>query len=198
VEITDDIVAMLNRLARLSPRQAVFADRLMLTAKARAYFEEVRKEVYDTLPALDGRERDWYAKAPAHILRVAGTLTLLQWAYGDGNTEPRDIKVQYVERAAQLVLDYFWPHARAALRQIGLSEHAADARRVLKWIAAKKAKQVSREQIRREALARSHDANETQALLERLVKAGWLKRTTERTSGRPNVRWKVNPQLMKG
>jgi hypothetical protein len=47
--------------------------------------------------------------------------------------EPNKVEKPFIEAAIRLVRDYFWPHSRAALRQIGLSEHHANARRVLRW-----------------------------------------------------------------
>ena len=96
----------------------------------------------------------------------------------------------------RLVRDYFWPHSRAALRQIGLNERHANARRLLRWIRAHNRREISLKDARREALGQSLDADETQELLdERLVKAGWLRKTTTQTDGRPKHRWEVNPKL---
>jgi hypothetical protein len=55
--------------------------------------------------------------------------------------------------ATQLVREYFWPHGRAALRQIGLSERHANKRRVLRWIRESKQSEVSVMAIRRDCLA---------------------------------------------
>ena len=56
---------------------------------------------------------------------------------------------------------------------------------------------VSREEVRREALAQRLDAGETQALLDMLVRAGWLREAPVKVSGpgRPPRRWEVNPRL---
>ena len=56
---------------------------------------------------------------------------------------------------------------------------------------------VSREEVRREALAQRLDAGETQALLDMLVRAGWLREVPVKVSGpgRPPRRWEVNPRL---
>jgi hypothetical protein len=50
---------------------------------------------------------------------------------------------------------------------------------------------------RREALGQSLDAEKTKELLERLVKAGWLRRLSNKTEarGHPKDRWEVNPKL---
>jgi hypothetical protein len=143
---------------------------------------------------LDGREREWWAKSPAHVLRLAGTLRYLSWAMA-GGPEPDRIEVEFVEAAKHLVREYFWPHSRAALRQIGLNERHANARRLLRWIRAHKKKEISLKDARRDALNQILDADRTQDALDGLVKAGWLRETVTATAGRPSHRWKVNPKL---
>ena len=143
---------------------------------------------------MDGREREWWAKSPAHVLRMAGTLCYLAWAM-IGGPEPQRIDVDHVQAAIRLIRDYFWPHSRAALRQIGLNERHANARRVLRWIRAHNKHEISLKDVRREALSQSLDADQTQVLLVALVKAGWLRETTTPTAGRPIRRWEVNPKL---
>jgi hypothetical protein len=103
--------------------------------------------------------------------------------------------VGFVNAAVRLVRDYFWPHSRAALRQIGLSERHADARRALRWIRVHGKNEVSLKDIRRNALSQSLDADQTQELLDALVRAGWLRETTTPTAGRSVRRWAVNPKL---
>jgi hypothetical protein len=71
----------------------------------------------------------------------------------------------------------------------------AATRRILRWLAAKRGSEVSREDIRRYALGRSRDADQTQALLDNLSKAGWLRPRSKSTGGRPSVRYEVNPKL---
>ena len=90
------------------------------------------------------------------------------------------------------------PHAKAALRQIGLSDKHSDTRRVLRWIAAHHKDEISVKDARREALGQRLDAADTQAVFERLERAGWLKQVTNGKLGRPGRpvhRWQVNPQL---
>jgi hypothetical protein len=90
---------------------------------------------------------------------------------------------------------------RGALRQIGLSERHANARRVLRWLKAHSKNEVSREETRREALSQSLDADQTQSLIDSLVKTGWLREITKSagpSGGRPARRWLVNPMLFMG
>ena len=79
----------------------------------------------------------------------------------------------------------------AALRQIGLTERHAKTRRVLRWLQANGRDQVSREDVRREALARHLDAEETQKVIDALERAGWLKKVTTETAGRAKHRWSL-------
>jgi hypothetical protein len=190
-QIDDKIVEVLDRLSRL---RKLGHNRVPLSQRARDEFEKLRKEVHDKGQWLDGREHEWWSKVPSQVLRLAGTLAYVRWAIARGN-EPRDIKWQYVAAAVRLVRDYFWPHSQAALRQIGLSQRHADARRVLRWIAAQQLSQVSREDIRRRALGQTRDADQTQSLINNLTRAGWLRRRTLSTGGRPSVRYEVNPRL---
>src|SRR5215831_18157514 len=99
-------------------------------------------------------------------------------------------------RRIRLVREYFWPHARTALRQIGLTERHVNARRVLRWIRARGKTEISLQDVRRDALGQKLDAEQTANLLEALARVGWL-RELEAVSiprgGRPARRWQVNP-----
>jgi hypothetical protein len=78
-----------------------------------------------------------------------------------------------------------------------LSDRHKNARRVLKWLKAHpEVEEVSVKDIRRDALAGSLDAKDTEALLTSLVASGWLKpKPVEQTGGRPIHRWLINPML---
>jgi hypothetical protein len=78
---------------------------------------------------------------------------------------------------------------------MGITDRHADARQVLRWIKANQRVEVAREDLRREALKRRLDAGQTQAVIDGLVKAGWLKERTIATPGRHARRWDVNPRL---
>ncbi len=195
-EVEPEIVNALSRIIDLLPADEVdFAPRnIALSSEATEAFEQFRQFQHHGKSALDGREREWWAKSPAHVLRLAGTLCYLDWAMV-GGAEPKWIDVENVQAAIQLVQDYFWPHSRAALRQIGLNERHANARRVLRWARANNRKEISRKDARREALGQSLDADQTLDLLRGLVKSGWLRESTRRTAGHPIRRWEVNPHL---
>jgi hypothetical protein len=171
-----------------------------LTPDAVTTFEQFRQLVHQKKDGLDGRERDWWAKTPAHVLRLTGTLAYLDWAMRSvGTTTPAPITIEarFVGAAVRLVTAYFWPHARAAIRQIGLTESHAKARRVLRWLRAERKDQVSIEDVRRDALQQSLNAEATTKLVEALVQGGWLRKAPIEKSGRGRRarRWAVNPLL---
>src|SRR5262249_8641644 len=173
-----------------------------LTPDAVTVFEQHRRLVDQKKNGLDGREREWWVKTPAHVLRLAGTLACLDWAREKAGTtirEPNTIEARFVAAAARLMTEYFWPHARAALRQLGLTERHAKGRRVLRWLQAERSpgSEVSATDIRRDALGQSLDAKATTGLIEELVQAGWLRPAPIEKDGpgRPPLRWLINPLL---
>jgi hypothetical protein len=168
-----------------------------LSSEALAYFEEFRQFLQAGKAGLHGREQEWWAKGQSHVLRLAGTLTFMDWAAKENGTRPQHVELQFMEAAVRLWRDYFWPHSRAALRQIGLTDDHALARRILKWIRAHRANErvVSVKDIRREALSQAVDAKKTEAVLNQLEQAGWLRKAITPTGGRPFHRWQVNDQL---
>jgi hypothetical protein len=198
-EIEPEILDALMRIVNLpADEDGVFAPRTVdLSAEAVSVFEAFRTFLAQAKSDLDGREREWAAKGGTHVLRLAGTLAYLDWAML-GSPEPQSIGEKYVEAAVRLWRHYFWPHSRAALRQIGLSEKHTNARRALAWIRANQKTEVSLQDIRQDALGRRLDAEQTRGLLDGLVRAGWLKLVTKKTAGRSVHRWQVNPQLFSG
>ena len=201
-EVEPEIVNALTRIINIeagADRDGEFAPKAVpLAPEALAVFEAFRQLVHRMKQGMDGREREWLAKAQAHALRLAGTLEFLGWAFTNGD-EPKQIGLQSIEAATRLTLDYFWPHSRASLRQIGLSERHVNARRVLRWLAAEGRGEFSREDIRCHALGRTRDAQQTQALIDALAKSGWCREVTQGGNGagigRPARRWTVNPRL---
>jgi hypothetical protein len=196
-----------NALSRLIDLPEFAEEKLItrdarLTPDARTVFEQYRKLVHQKKDGLDGREREWWVKTPAHVLRLAGTLAYLDWAretIGKATPAPNMIEARFVAAAVRLVTDYFWPHARAALRQLGLTERHTNARKVLRWLQAERGpgSEVSRTEIRRDALGQSLDAKATTRLIEEIIRAGWLRPAPIEKDGRgrPPHRYRINPLL---
>src|SRR5262249_17251079 len=202
LEIDPEIQNALGRLDKLAEFADgnLFSREIGLSTDARKKFEQFRQFAHREKEAVDGREREWLAKTPAHVLRLAGTLCLFEWAMQDQPTPqpPSEIGADHVKAAVSLVKGYFWPHTQAALRQIGLSERHINARRVLRWIRARGKQQVSREDIRRDALGQRLDAEQTASLIGALERAGWLREIETKSGpkgGRPARRWETNPLI---
>jgi hypothetical protein len=209
-EIEPELQSALKALIRLPAEDAdnVFAPQVIqLSQEAVEKFEDYRRYVDKMKRGLDGVERQWLVKSESQVLRLAGALTYFTWAFmlgasgGNGlamitaDLEPREVGEEFMSAAIRLAKEYFWPHARAALRQIGLTDRHRNARRVLRWIAAHGKQEVSREDIRRDALSQSLDAEQTQGLIDAIVRWGWLMEDSTRTPGRTRRRWRVNPKL---
>ena len=134
------------------------------------------------------------------MLRLANTLTYVEWALTTDSTKPVTVNKATIEAAIGLVRDYFWPHARACLRLIGLTERHTNARRAPLWIRAKaKDRGIAGGDLPRRPSQRL-DAEETTALLAALCKSGWLREEVTEPGpqgGKPARRWPVNPKLLK-
>jgi hypothetical protein len=82
--------------------------------------------------------------------------------------------------------------------QAGKTDRDKHARRVVRWLKTTQAKEVGRINLRREALAQSVDAMETDRVISRLEEAGVLRLASSVTGpkgGGTKRRWTVNPAL---
>ncbi|TWT08647.1 DUF3987 domain-containing protein [Reyranella sp. CPCC 100927] len=172
---------------------------LPLTDEARDAFQDFRLLNAGVMPDLAGRAAAWWGKGPSQVLRLAGVLTFLDWAAKPQDVvEPEHVPVWAIDAAARLWRDYLWPHAQATFRIAGAGgERESRQRQVLRWLAAQRLPEVSREHIRREALSQALDAAGTQRLIEDLIDGGWLQSVTpaEGGRGRRRRRWQVHPAL---
>ena len=94
-EVEPEIVNAMFRLLRLGDADAdgVFAPRCIpLSLDAASAFEQFRHFLHEGKSSLDDREAEWWSKGAAQVLRIAGTLALLEWAWGNG-PEPTEISV---------------------------------------------------------------------------------------------------------
>ena len=196
--VTPDLVNALTRLIRLSEPSGddVFVPLDMpLSASAAETFEQFRQSLHTDKDNLDGREREWWSKGATQVLRLAGTIALLEWAWSGESAELTEIGNPSMEAAIDIWRGYFWPHSRACLRQVGLTKTTADARRLLRWCKREKRAEIGVLDARRDALGQTLDARQTEELLDSLVKRGWLRKLTTQTKGRPMHRWEINPAL---
>jgi len=146
----------------------------------------------------DGLMAGWLGKGRGTVARLAGVLTLLQWSENGAQDAPRGIDRPTVEAAADLWRNYFRPHAETVFGQAGKADRDRHARKVVRWLKARKPVDVSATTLRREALLQTLDATETEQVIARLEEAGFLRPapvTVGPKGGRPARRWQVNPAL---
>ncbi len=146
----------------------------------------------------EGFEAGWIGKGRGTVARLAGILTLLDWSERAHTEAPRTVNKMALNRAIQIWGQYFRPHAQTIFNQAGRDDGDRAMRRVVKWLRAERVKEVSREDIRRNALSQSVTAEQAGTVIEWLVEAGALRPASVDPSkrGRPARRWDVNPALL--
>ena len=194
--LTPEAAAALQRLCRWSGSEQI----LPLTPEALAVFEHFGRANTAARSDLAGKAAAWWGKGPSQVLRLAGVLTLLDWAAQPRDTaEPRQVPARAVEAAARLWRDHLWPHAQATFGIAGTGAEGEDRKRqVLRWLRKRGQPKVSREQLRREALLQALNAAGTDRLIEALAEGGWLLEAAPASGrrGRRARRWHVHPDLL--
>jgi hypothetical protein len=148
----------------------------------------------------EGMEAGWLGKGAGTVARLAACLALLAWSGAaaiDG--PPGHVGRQHVDDAVALWSGYFRPHARTVFTHAApSSDREHRARRVARWLMGCGHTEVSRKQIRCEALGDTVTAVEADQVITRLSNAGILQRRVVVSSargGRPLHRWQINPAL---
>jgi hypothetical protein len=146
----------------------------------------------------EGLETAWLGKGRGTVARLAGVLELLAWSETGPSGPPGHIGAEQMERAVRLWSEYFRGHARALFHRTVVSEREQQARQVARWLRQQGRPDVSREDVRREALRRTVNASDAEQVLYRLRDAGIVQRINYRMTGagRPPNRWWVNPALI--
>jgi hypothetical protein len=172
---------------------------------ALALHDAAAGRLQDLLPRLrafmrdtDGLESAWIGKAVGTIVRLAGLLSLMEWAQAEDKEPCSTVVEQHVERAHALWTDYFWPHAQAVFGHAPLTLAERRVRRVSHWLRRLRPQTVSREEVRREGLNQSVDADTAEGVIERLEQHGVLRMLEPQASrggGPRRRRWQVNPDL---
>lgn len=193
-----DALANLRRIAR---KAGTPADPLELIVDERGLkaFDAFLPRLHAAQCEADGAEAAWLGKGHGTVARLAGVLALLVWSESGAPGAPGHIGAEEMERAVRLWSDYFRPHARALFHHTMPGESERQMRQVVRWLRQQGSPEVSREDVRREALQRSVDASEAEQVLYRLRDAGVVQRIDydlPSRGGRPPNRWWVNPALI--
>jgi hypothetical protein len=195
-----DDEAALGRLRRIA-RLAASADQpLMLGFETEAVLllDRFIAELHKQARTLEGLEAGWVGKGAGTAVRLAGVLTLLDWSERDEAAvmPPGPIGREAAQQAIGMWIHYFRAHARAVFTRAGRADRDRHARRVVRWLQTMAVEEVSREQVRREALAHAVDAEGADRVIARLVAGGVLRLLpTPKGRGRPAKRWEVNPAV---
>jgi hypothetical protein len=103
-EVEPELINALGKLTRLGDPDGdgVFATRAV----------PLSLQLHDKKEGFDGREREWWAKGASQVLRLAGTIAFLSWAWTDRHPEPTEIDQTSIDTAIpiwQRLLDLFTP-----------------------------------------------------------------------------------------
>jgi hypothetical protein len=200
MEIEPDLVNCFGRLDSLKDTddEGRFVSRtLRPSLDARREFEGYRALVADRQRGMEGLEAEWLSKVDGNVGRLALTLAYLDWSLAYDQDEPTDISADVMRCAIRLV-EFFWPHARACLRIIGLTERHATARRIMRWAVERNLQSFTSREARREALSQRFDPDQVKSFLKFLESRGLIRQeqVAERKRGRPSETWVVNPVVL--
>jgi hypothetical protein len=193
-----DVVNALQHIARIAgdPNRPLA---LPLDELALRHLDGHLSRLHGALQGCDGAEAAWLGKGRGMVVRLALTLTLLDWAVTGASVlpQPRTIRGEIMSGACRL-WDYFRAHARAVLGRAFPSDGEQPMRQVLAWIRARGVAQVSREDVRRDALGQALNAHQALQVIQSLERAGFLRKAEVdyAGNGRPARRWDVNPSLI--
>jgi hypothetical protein len=193
-----EAVNALQRIARAAGDPAAPLA-LSLDPQALKAFDRHLARLHGELQGCDGVEAAWLGKGRGTVARLAAVLALLQWSVVASTVAPPPSAIIGETLIAACTLwDYYRSHARAVLGRAFPSDDARLARRVLAWIRDQRAAQLSREDIRRDALGQALDAEQTLKVIRLLEGAGFLRKVAVApgTNGRPPLRWDVHPALI--
>src|SRR5713101_409384 len=205
----DEAVNALQRIARAvgTPEKPLV---LAFEDQAVTIFDTCLERLHGETLWAEGLLAGWLGKGRGTVARLAAVLALLDWtANRPGNAPPPGIiTAQHLHAAWDLWERYYRPHAQAVFDRAGPADRARQsqhqarqhARRVIGWIRARGATEISREEVRREALGQRVNAAGADEVILALEQAGVLREVDDEEDypgpGRPARRWQVNPALL--
>ena len=193
-----DVVNALQHIARIAGDPA-WPLVLKLHELALSGFDGHLARLHAELQRCDGVEAAWLGKGRGMVVRLALALTLLRWGVDATLVQPPPTFIvgDTLSSACRL-WEYFRAHARAVLGRAFPSAGEQPMRQVLAWIRARGAAQVSREDVRRDALGQAPNAQQALQVIQSLERAGFLRKADYKPegAGRPPRRWDVNPSLI--
>ena len=162
-------------------------------------FEQLLPQVRQRWRDAEGWEAAWLGKGAGTIVRLSGLLTLMHWAQDSKDEVPQEgVTAARLEEAYALWADYFHPHAIRVFGQAGSDNRDSTARRVARWLHRAGLAEVSREDIRRDALCQTVNSEGADQVIARLEAGGVLRPLAVQSGERGGPRrrrWEVNPEF---
>jgi hypothetical protein len=192
----EGVVALLQKIANFAGHRET-PGVIPLDEAAAKRLEELMAELRRRADEADGVEAEWVAKGVSTIVRLAGLLSLMQWAE-ESATEWPPVEAAHLDAAHELWLGYYLPHAQSVFDRGGVVGCERAARRVARWLKRLRTPEISREDVRRQALCQTVNAEGAEDVLARLEAGGVLRplQATGSAKGGPRRRrWAVHPQL---
>ncbi len=194
----DSVRGMLRRIVGIGGTLAE-PGTIDFEAEAITRFEQLLPLVRERWRDAEGWEAAWLGKGAGMIVRLAGLLTLMHWAQESRDkVPPEGVTAERLEEAYALWADYFHPHAQSVFQGGGRGDRDGTARRVARWLRRAGLDRVSREDIRRDALCQTVNAEGAEHVIARLEAGGVLRSIRAEAGGSRGPlrrRWEVNPAL---
>ncbi|MEP3632378.1 MAG: YfjI family protein [Shimia thalassica] len=135
-------------------------------------------------------------KLPGLVVRVSLILVLLDWAQGVAE-DPDDLQIHkdHVCRAILYVGHHIQQHTQRAYGSDSFTEEEKNAERIARYIWHEELENVSSREIQRKSWAGLNSSTTVRVALDLLEEAGWLKRAPFSGSGRPPMKFLVNPKV---
>jgi hypothetical protein len=191
------LVALLQKIANFAGDRRT-PGYIPLDAEAIQRLEELLAELRARAGATDGVEAEWIAKGVSTVVRLAGLLALMQRAEVEPEPDYTAVEARHLEAAYELWLGYYLPQAQAVFDRGGVVGCERAARRVARWLKRMRAPEISREDVRRQALCQTVNAEGAEDVLARLEAGGVLRplQASGSDKGGPRRRrWAVHPEL---
>jgi len=197
VEADDEgVVALLQKIANFAGHRET-PGAVALDEAAAKRLEELMAEVRRRANEADGVEAEWVAKGVSTIVRLAGLLSLMRWAE-ESAAEWLPVEAAQLDAAHELWSGYYLPQAQGVFDRGGVVGCERAARRVARWLKRMRTPEISREDVRRQALCQTVNAEGAEDVLARLEAGGVLRplQASGSAKGGPRRRrWAVHPQL---
>jgi hypothetical protein len=169
---------------------------LVLSLDPRA-FDPIDARLVGMTRKEEGFMAGFTGKGRGTIARLAGALTLLEWAATASTAPPTTVSDSALAGAIRLWEEFFQPHARAIFRVGRRSTRELRLRKVAVYLRDKQLRTFRRETIRVRALGRTLDAPDVDPILRDLEQRGLIRplRRVNSGPGRPPAEWEVNPRI---